>query len=334
MAKYNQNTCISVIMPVRQGRYLAEAVASLCRQTHSKQQIIIIDDGCARSDLNQVCGQDARIEIIPNQGAGLIDALNTGLANVSGELVARMDADDIALPERLGTQMQLLNRLPDRAIVAGRVEIFRTDGVIDQGYHLYQQWINSLITPEDIARDIFIESPLPHPTVLMPRSLSEALGKYRDGEFPEDYDYWLRARAEGAVFAKPEAVLLRWRDESDRTSRNDSRYQRLAFMHIKADYVNELAGGRDLYIWGTGQNGLALHDSLIQKGNCVAGFIDVHPRRVGQLKRSIPVLPISEVASIAGLVLVAVSARGVREEVRAFMQAHGKTETRDYWFFA
>jgi len=331
---YSDNSLVSVVMPVKQGRYLKECVTSLCQQTFSRQEILLIDDGCEKKYLNDVIQIDDRIKIACNKGKGLVDALNTGLALVTGELIARMDADDVALATRFEKQIHLLNSMPQKTIVAGKVKIFRTEGEIDEGFKVYQQWLNSLLLPADIERDFFIESPLPHPTVMMPVSVIQDVGRYHDKEWPEDYDYWLRAREAGYQFAKPEDVLLNWRDESDRTSRNDPRYEKKAFIELKARYVRHLKQGRSLYVWGTGKTGIALFDALGAEQDHVKGFIDLHPRRVGKYKRGLPVYPIDDVPLLDGLILVAVSARGVREKIREFMHQHKKQETLDFWFFA
>ena len=325
---------VSVVIPVKQGRYLEHAVSSLLVQDHRKMEIIIIDDNCSDADLVLIANMDSRIKVVTNPGRGLVDALNAGLNLAKGDCIARMDADDLCVPNRISTQLRLLDEFSTPVIIAARVEIFKTQGEVDLGYKLYQEWLNGLVTPAEIARDFFIESPLPHPTVLIPREVIDLVGLYRDGPWPEDYDYWLRAKSLGVSFAKPEAILLRWRDDSDRTSRNDARYARERFMFLKADYVEPLITNRKVYIWGSGETGLQLYDALNVKGIEVSGFIDVHPRRIGKMKRNVPVYDLVTFLELDGVTLCAVSVWGVREKIRKYMDENGKTETIDYWFFA
>lgn len=80
------------------------------------------------------------------------------------------------------------------------------------GYRAYQDWVDALSTPARIRREIFIESPLPHPTAVMRRGVFERLGGYRHVPWAEDYDLWLRAYTAGVSMGKPLGILLHWRD--------------------------------------------------------------------------------------------------------------------------
>ena len=113
------------------------------------------------------------MRILANPGRGIVAALNTGAQLASAPYLARMDSDDIALPQRLARQIDLLERQPQIGIVATQVEIFTDTGTTDAGFRHYQTWLNSLTEPEVIRREIFIESPLPHPSVMLRRSVFE-----------------------------------------------------------------------------------------------------------------------------------------------------------------
>jgi hypothetical protein len=102
-----------------------------------------------------------------------------------------MDADDVSHPDRLSQQLRFLQEHPEVGVVGTQVKGFPSRTLGD-GYRRYVAWLNALLTPEQIEREIFVESPLAHPSVLMRRSVVEVLGGYQAVEGPEDYDLWLR----------------------------------------------------------------------------------------------------------------------------------------------
>jgi hypothetical protein len=250
--------------------------------------------------------------------------------------VARMDADDIALPRRLEVQLGWLEARPDLAICGACVEIFRADGAaLDGGNRRYQAWLNGCREPAAIGRALFIECPIPNPTAVFRREALQALGGYADPPWPEDYDLYLRAGARGLSMGKPDEVLLRWREHDARLTRRDLRYGRRRFQAAKAHYLahGRLDAARPTVIWGAGPGGRLLHDLLRDEGYPIIGFLDVHPRRQGGAKRGLPVWPIERLAALAdAFVLVAVGTVGARREIRAHLDAQGRAEGADYLF--
>ncbi len=297
---------------------------------------MLVDDGScdgAVARLDDVA--DPRLKRFGNPGRGIVSALNFAAYNARGEYLARMDADDIALPERLERQLALLEREPGIGIVGAEVEIFAEQGV-GEGYRLYEQWINGLRKPNEIAREIFVESPIPHPTAMFSGRLFRALGGYREVAWAEDYDLWLRAHLQGVGMAKPDGVLLRWRDRDGRLSRADSRYTVERFLDAKAHYLaRSWLRNRQAVIWGAAPTGARLHDALEREGVQTAAFIDIDPKKIGGRKRGRPVLPAEAAAEVApALIVGAVGSRGARAEIRAELDGHGMVEGEDYLFAA
>lgn len=325
---------VSVVLPVRNGgRLLAVAVSSMLDQTVRDLEVIIIDDHSTDGATGHLGCADPRLRIVKNEGKGLVDALNTGLRTAKAPWIARMDADDVAHPQRLASQLALAGARPELGIIGARVRLFTDSGSIEGGYRAYEQWINSLTEPDDIRREIYIESPIPHPTALIRQDVIRRIGLYRDGNFPEDYELWLRANEHGIAMAKPNEVLLDWRDYPERTSRTDPRYRPAQFLDLKADYLSRdsrLADG--VMLWGAGTGGRSLHDALIARGVRVQGFIDVHPRRIGGHVRNLPVIGIDAIASVESFILVAVGTRGVKPEIREALYNADKCEEQDFLF--
>jgi hypothetical protein len=247
-----------------------------------------------------------------------------------------MDADDIAVPVRLQRQLEYLEEHPDVDICGACVEIF-TDGTVAGGNIRYQAWLNACRSPEAIHRELFIESPIPNPTAMFRREAILRLGGYRDPDWPEDYDLYLRADVLGMRMGKPEPLLLRWREHEQRLTRNDERYGLSRFQAAKAHYLSNhrLRGKGPVILWGAGPSGRLMHDLLLKEGTRVRGFLEVHPRRIGGQKRGLPVWPIEEIDRMQdAFILVAVGTAGARSKIRDFMHQRALIEDEHFLFVA
>jgi hypothetical protein len=227
-----------------------------------------------------------------------------------------MDADDVCDPERLRAQAARLQADADLSVLGTCVRLVGGRGP-NEGMHEYVRWLNSLLDHEAIVRDLFVESPLAHPSVMMRAELLARLGGYRAFDGPEDYDLWLRAHAAGARFAKLPEVLLDWRDAPSRLSRTDPRYAAARFRELK---IRALEAGalaqRPAVVWGAGPVGKGWSRALRARGHRVAAFVEVHPGRLGQRIHGVPVVPVEEAVIAGALHLAAVGQPGAREEIR------------------
>ena len=184
-----------------------------------------MDDHSSDNAIGQLAQTDSRIKILESTGTGVVRAFNQGMHASKGLFVARMDADDIALPQRLETQVNFLRDHPAIGICGACVEIFSTTG-IQGGNARYQDWLNSVRTAEQVHRELFIESPIPNPGAMFRRDVLIGLGGYREVDWPEDYDLFLRADQAGIRMAKPEPILLRWREHKNRLTHIDPQCRR------------------------------------------------------------------------------------------------------------
>src|SRR4029453_3293129 len=116
-------------------------------------------------------------------------ALNEGLAHCRGRFVARMDADDLMHRDRLRAQVAALAANAPLAGVGCHVRCFPRSE-LRPGLRDYETWLRTITTPWRVAAERFVECPLPHPTWLLRREVVTELG-YRDGGWPEDYDFLL-----------------------------------------------------------------------------------------------------------------------------------------------
>lgn len=336
----NKTPHVSIVMPVRNvAAWLPETLTSIQAQTFENFELIAINDHSEDATLvilEAAAAKDSRIKILQNRGRGLIPALNTGIAAAEGEFIARMDGDDLMPPTRLAAQLQYLEQNPAITLVTGHVEHWG-DAELTAGYSRYVDFINSLSTPLDYELRQFIESPLAHPSVMFRReSLPE--GPYRDGDFPEDYDLWLRLLAEGRKFASIPETVLRWRDHPRRTSRVDPRYDIENFYRHKAAFIAAWLknhGHNTVRIWSGSRRSRRRIDALRDAGITVSTYIDVHPRRVGQNIGGTRVIhPDTLKSEREGFILVYVGSRGVRETVGQWLSENHFKEGKDFLFAA
>jgi hypothetical protein len=273
------------------------------------------------------------VVVVRGPGEGIARALNRGLARCDAPLVARMDADDVAHPERLAVQRALLEEAPALAAAGTRVRLFPR-AAVRSGMARYVAWLNGLVTPALVRRDLFVEAPLVHPSAMIRRGPLEEAGGWRDGDFPEDYELWLRLAAEGHALTNVPRTLLAWRESPGRATRTDPRYALARHLALKARFLarGPLAGRREIAVWGAGDTGKALCDALAPLGIRPALFVEVDAKKIGRLVRGAPVVGYRDVAQARGLPLVvAVGAAGARELIRAELVAAGFLETRDFW---
>ncbi len=327
---------ISVLMPARDAEAtLPEALDSLTAQTFADFEIIAVNDGSSDGSetvLRDYAKRERRLKIISTPPRGITEALNTGLRACRGTLVARHDADDICAPERLERQRAFMQSRPGIAVASCQVRMFPRNQ-LRGGMRRYEKWINGLTRHEDIRREIFIESPLPHPSALLRRAELAAMGGYREMGWPEDYDLWLRYLERGARFGKAQETLLYWRDTPGRMSRTDPRYNKDNFARLKAHFLGrgKIHAARPVIIWGAGPTGARLARCLRREKVETKAFIDIDPKKTGRFRLGIPVLsPDVLKPKPRHKVLIAVGAMEARRRIRLHLSQLNLKEGRNY----
>jgi len=265
-----------------------------------------------------------------------VSALNTGLSYCAAPLVARMDADDIMHSSRLEKQYAYMCKRHDIVLVATQARKFPEQSVRN-GYREYMRWQNSVLSAEDIRNQIYIESPFAHPSVMFRRDSVVAAGAYRQGEFPEDYELWLRLLHMGHRMEKLPQVLLEWRESDSRLSRVSDNYSRSAFDKIRAQYLSldKRIHNKPIAFWGAGRKTRQRSRHLLDKGFEAAVWIDIDPKKIGNRIDGVEVvepawLEQSVVDGDKPFVLNYVTNHGARDIARNYLERIGYVMGQDY----
>ena len=216
---------ISVVMPVYNAqRYVAEAIESILGQTFRDFEFLIIDDGSTDGSLailERYAAQDSRIRLWSGPNEGYVPRLNEMLHQARGDLIGRMDADDVSFPDRFARQVEFLRSHPEVDVVGGARE-----NIDSKGRFLF---VSREAEDHDGIQSQLLNGicPISHPSVLMRRKAVLAVGGYRAEMMPaEDADLWLRMGERGRL-ANLADVVLRYRehDLSVSSLRNEEQCQ-------------------------------------------------------------------------------------------------------------
>lgn len=210
---------ITVLLPVYNGEeFIADAVNSILGQTYSNFVLLIIDDGSLDDTgkiLEEMAARDPRIRLVRRENRGLIATLNEGMAICRTELIARMDADDVALPTRLALQKNFMDANPNVAVCGTEVILYEKGSSVSYRTN----------APFDVL--CLFGSPLAHPTVMFRRSIVLKVGGYRASMLAaEDYDLWVRICQAGFCIANIPKKLLLYREHPNNSRRTYRRLQR------------------------------------------------------------------------------------------------------------
>ena len=233
---------VSVVMAVRNGGcFVAEAVASILSQTLRDLELVIIDDGSTDHTPEFLAGlTDSRVVLITQPPHGLAGALNRGAAAARSTLVARMDADDVSLPDRLEKQVTFMQEHPEVALLGTAVRHINETGAVTG------EWCPPL---DDISirRGLIRANLFAHPSVVFRREPFLRMGGYRDLPFAQDYDLWLRMAARHRVANLAEPLVLRRHTKGQFGSHRETQQARWA-LRARASAIRR----GDYPLWAAG----------------------------------------------------------------------------------
>lgn len=225
-------------------RFLETAIASVLAQTFADFEFLILDDGSTDGTatiLAAAAARDARVRPILRENRGLVASLNQLLAEARAPLIARMDADDICLPERFAKQIAFLAAYPDHGVVGS----FTRD-IDEHGCTYDNSGDDHPLTHEAFLANIASGGPLlAHPSVMFRREVILAVGGYHAAfRHCEDYDLWLRLAQRTRIANLPER-LLEYRHYPDQVSNRHAVEQQTGAAIARIAHAERMAGRSD-----------------------------------------------------------------------------------------
>ncbi len=335
----SQSPKISVILPFYNARdTLGRSISSIANQAYTDWECILADNNStdgSREIAKLWRRKDNRFRLITETRQGVTYASNAAAEVASGKYVARMDADDVALPERLELQHRFLRDNPDYDVVSGKV-IYKTTLKATAGFKRYVSWVNAVDTYEKIIYQRFIESPIVNPTALWRREVGKKLGLYRHGDFPEDYEMWLRWLGQGVKIGKVPEAILEWHDSDSRLTRTHPIYKEEAFYRIKSQYLawhlEEVNPCHPkVAVWGASRISRRWLRFIEAEGIEVDFFIDTKINR----KLDTPVVYYEDIPSANEcFVLVYMKHTNIRRQIHDFLVNRGFEEGKHFLHFS
>lgn len=206
---------ISVIVPVyNQAAYLAQAIQSVCEQTFTNWELIVVDDG-STDDTREVLAKfrDSRVSVIRQANKGVSAARNTGIFLSSAPLVSFLDADDLLMPDMMTVPLRYLKDHPETGLVAGRRQ------KVDSSGRIYEE---KATTPTCLGfPELLLGNDIPIGAVLVRREWLERVGGFDESMHTcEDWDLWLRLVLAGCQIARVEQVLVSYRIHPEQVTGN------------------------------------------------------------------------------------------------------------------
>ena len=325
-------------MPVKNaGQYLEECLQSIINQTELNWELIAVNDHSSDNTeaiLSQFAELDNRISFLDNDGNGIIDALKLAYSKSKGELITRMDADDIMMPQKLEVLKSNLLKLGEGYLATGLVKYF-SDGILGDGYRYYQDWLNGMTLMGDNYMEIYKECVIPSPCWMLYREDFEACGGFNRDTYPEDYDLVFRFYESRLKVIPCDKVLHQWRDYANRSSRTSEHYADNTFLQLKCHYFLKLDHdkSRPLIIWGAGKKAKEVIKNFKSNG-IQLNWMCNNPNKIGKKIYNLLILEDKDFSQYKNpQIIVTIANRDQQNGIKKRLQDQHLKPLEDYFFF-
>lgn len=329
-----QKPVVSIVMPMKNAApFVADCIDSIRAQSYTQFELIVVNDHSEDDSVQIVANyrSDRRIKLVDSRGQGIICALQTGYERTTGQLITRMDADDLMAESKLEKLAQLAAELGCGYVVTGYVTYF-SDQNLGEGYLKYAQWLNRMIDESSHRNNLYKECVLPSPNWMMHRSDFELCGGFDSDLYPEDYDLCFRICRSGLRIAGVPHITHYWRDHPARVSRNSEHYADNSFTTLKIRYFvqMELSSTDVLVLWGAGTRGKAIARELQRQG-IEFHWMTNNMHKVGHSIYDVVLEPLDNLSAYTHpKIIIAVAQRNAIHDIHKMIRKiPGGTE---YWF--
>lgn len=333
-----QKKKVSILIPFKNTEnYLNECLDSIVKQTYVNWEVICVNDHSIDSSLgiaNKFALSNPKIKVINNKGNGLIDALKTAYNLSTGNLITRMDSDDIMLPNKISSMAEDLLNFGAGHIALGMVKYF-SEKELGNGYKNYETWLNSLTSKGLNFNEIYKECVIPSPCWMVHREDLEKVNNFESKIYPEDYDLAFRFYQIGLKCIKSNKVLHMWRDYPNRTSRTNSNYADNSFLKLKINYFLKLSynENKKLVVWGAGKKGKKVA-SILNELKVSFLWVCDNPKKIG---KKIYDNYLEDWQIISNLTnyqsIITIASPDAQNYIKSFFKKKNKVELADYFFF-
>lgn len=329
---------ISILMPIKNaGPFLVDCLESICDQDFKDWELIAINDHStdnSKEILEAFAQKDPRISFQDNYGKGIIDALQQAYNSAKGELIHRMDADDLMTTDKLSTLFEALKKEGRGTIATAKVQYFAEEE-LSEGFQKYEEWLNEMVDQQDHWEHIYKECVIASPCWMIYREDLDRCEAFKPNRYPEDYDLVFRFYKYGLKVKAVDKVIHLWRDHAERSSRNHKHYQDNSFFTLKLHYFFDLDRdlNRPLLVWGAGPSGKRLAKMLKERKENFKWFSNnpkKHGKEIyGKLMRSF-----KEIIQIDHpQIIITVAQKKAKKEILNFLHENDLKEKEDFWFF-
>ncbi|MGB5553493.1 MAG: glycosyltransferase [Flavobacteriaceae bacterium] len=332
------NPLVSILIPFKNTEgFLPDCLDSIRSQTYENWEVLAINDHSTDQSnalVQQYAVNDPRIKAMPNEGEGIIHALRTAFKHSHGQMITRMDSDDIMTADKLRTMVASLIKHGKKHLAVGQVKYFSARG-ISNGYERYEQWLNQLTAKGSNYSEIYKECVIPSPCWMAYRDDLDECEGFLPDRYPEDYDLTFRFYKNGLKCIPCNQVLHYWRDYDTRTSRVSEHYAQNYFLEIKLHYFLELNQDNDrpLTIWGAGAKGKEIAKGLLNRNIDFYWLCD-NPKKIGKEIYGKKMLHFAHLEKLHNpQSIITVANEEAQQTIRKYFYALGQTHMVDYYFF-
>jgi glycosyltransferase involved in cell wall biosynthesis len=326
---------VSVILPYYNAEErLAKSIESILNQSFTDFELLCVNNNStddSRKIAEKFAKKDKRIKLLEENKQGVAHASETGLKASQANFIARTDADDICREDRLEKQYHFLRENPTYQAVGSQVSYSGAEG--NDGMQYFIDKTNKRISHKSVFLYQFSELQIINPTLFFRKETAEKYGYYKHGDFPEDYEMFLRWLSRGVKFYKIPEKLLQWHDSPGRLTRTDSRYAFKAFYETKSPYIAEYSRKHNPHhpkvaIWGAGRRSRRRANILKEHGLEIDFYIDI--------KQTKDYAKYYKEVTKAGdfFILVYVAKRNADEFISAYLESKGFVNGKDFLIVA
>lgn len=327
---------VSIVFPVKDtAKYLPTCLDSILAQTYQNWELIAIDDFSSDQSLSLLksyAEKDKRVRVCSAKETKLIPVLKQAYSLSKGDLITRMDSDDI-MPEN---KLELMVSAAEQGcVVTGKVNYFTDEGELGEGFLKYAEWLNSLVDNNNHWQEIYRECVVPSQCWMLYRADFERIAAFNSESYPEDYDLCFRMFKHGLNVKPINAILNHWRDRSDRISRRLEEYKDNRFLDLKIKYFLDIEGIEKgaLTLWGAGRNGKDVAKLLLENKQDFVWLCD-NENKIGKDIYGIILEHFSVLKQLDNpQIIIAIASPEEKTKIKTQLDSWGKKQGEDYWFW-